>query len=141
MPADPITGATVWQAPDGTHWRAYGSDDPAADRTLYPVQQDPGTGQWNRTGGPQRRVPAAEFEAYVQVPKEPLRDPRITHLTGLVTTLLADYETAAGRPAPTADAIRAALTDVAAIPEEARKHRHAAAAAAQHAGFHRGRGR
>ncbi|MFC5674848.1 hypothetical protein [Streptomyces incanus] len=52
--------------------------------------------------------------------------------------LLADYERSTGRLSADADTIRAALDDVAAIPEEARRLRHAAARSAASQGFHRG---
>lgn len=139
-PEHPIT--TVFHAPDGTHWRAYGRDSPSADVELYPVEQNADTGQWHRTTGPHRHLAPGDFLAtYTAVPDEPLRDPRITRLTDLVTRLLADYEHTTGTPHDSADTVRAVLTDVAGIPEEARRRRHAAAQAAQHAGFHRGRGR
>lgn len=135
--------ATVWKAPDGTHWRAYGPANYTDTGTdLYEVAQNPDTRQWHRvSGGLSRGLPTTDFEAtYTPVPAEPLRDPRITRLTELVTELLADYSRAAGHTHHATDAIRAALADVADIPQEARQQRHRATAQAQRTGFRRSTG-
>ncbi|MEU0250530.1 hypothetical protein ABZ192_40805 [Streptomyces sp. NPDC006235] len=107
---------------------------------LQPAVQDPDTGQWrtDRDASP-IKISEEEFAAYVRVPRERLRDPRITRLARLVTGLLAEFEAATGSPAATAAEIREALDQVAEIPEEARQRRHAAARNGAAQGFHRGR--
>jgi hypothetical protein len=138
------SASDVWRSPGGDHFRLSWSEEAGPSRvTLRPAVYDQDTGQWStdRNALPVE-VDATVFEeTYVQVPLERLRDPRITRLTGLVTELLADYERSTGRPPADADAIRAALDDVAAIPEEARERRRAAASSAARQGFHRGRRR
>ncbi|MFJ3184421.1 hypothetical protein ACIPJN_39330 [Streptomyces sp. NPDC086796] len=138
------SASDVWRSPGGEHFRLSWSEEAGPSRvTLRPVVYDPDTGQWStdRDALPVK-VDAVSFEeTYVQVPLERVRDPRITRLAGLVHELLADYERSTGRPPADVGAIRAALDDVAEIPEEARKRRHAAAHSAAHRGFHRGRGR
>lgn len=138
------SASDVWRSPGGEHFRRSWNeeyDSPVVG--LRPVVYDQDTGQWSsdRDALPVE-VDAAVFEeTYVEVPLERLRDPRITRLTGLVHELLADYERSTGRPPADADAIHAALSDVAEIPEEARKRRHAAARSGASQGFHRGRRR
>ncbi|MFD7868491.1 hypothetical protein [Streptomyces sp. NPDC059783] len=121
--------ADVWRSPDGEHVRLSWSEEAGPSRvTLLPAVYDQDTGQWStdETAAP-AVVEATVFEeTYVKVPPEPLRDPRITRLAGLVHGLLADYERSTGRAPADADAVRAALDDVAQIPEEARTRRHAA---------------
>ncbi|WP_371793130.1 hypothetical protein OG285_32895 [Streptomyces sp. NBC_01471] len=138
------SASDVWRSPGDEHFRLSWSERAGPSVvTLRPVVYDPDTGQWSsdRNAFPVE-VDAALFEAtYVQEPLERLRDPRITRLAGLVHELLANYESSTGSPPTDADAIRAALDDVADIPEEARKRRHGAARAAGRQGFHRGRGR
>ncbi|GAA2572881.1 MULTISPECIES: hypothetical protein [Streptomyces] len=131
-----------YRSPDGRHYSMHSRplDPPAC--VLQPAVQDPDTGQWHTDrDAPLVEVSEEEFAAYVEVPRERLRDPRITRLAGLVTDLLAEYEVATGRPAATAAEIREALDQVAEIPEEARQRRHAAARNAAAQGFHRGRRR
>ncbi|MFE7056040.1 hypothetical protein ACFVAO_12580 [Streptomyces californicus] len=136
------SASDVWRSPGGEHFRLSWSEGAGPSRvTLRSVVYDEDTGQWSTARG---AVPVvveekAFEETYVQVPLERLRDPRITRLTGLVTGLLADYERSTGRPSADADAVRAALEDVAEIPEEARRRRLGAARAAASRGFHRGR--
>ncbi|MGX1956067.1 hypothetical protein ACWIGY_38010 [Streptomyces anulatus] len=133
----------VWRSPGGQNFRRTWSEEPGFSVvTLQPAVYDPDTGQWStdRDALPVT-VDEAAFEEYVEVPPERLRDPRITRLTGLVHELLADYERSTGRPPTGADSIRAALDDVAEIPEEASRRRHAAARGAASAGFNRGRRR
>ncbi|MFF8506411.1 hypothetical protein ACF07L_38105 [Streptomyces anulatus] len=135
------SASDVWRSPDGACFRLTWSEEAGPSRvTLQPVLYDPDTGQWSSdsTALPVHVDETAFEETYAQVPLEPLRDPRITRLTGLVHQLLADYERSTGCPPADADAIRAALDDVAEIPEEARSRRHAAARSAASAGFHRG---
>ncbi|MFC7987272.1 MULTISPECIES: hypothetical protein [Streptomyces] len=138
------SGSDVWRSPGGDHFRLSWSEEAGPSRvTLRPAVHDPDTGQWStdRNALPVLVEATVFEETYVQVPLERLRDPRITRLTALVNELLADYERSTGRPPADADAIRAALEDVAEIPEEARKRRHAAAYSAASQGFHRGRRR
>ncbi|MEW1677968.1 hypothetical protein AB0O47_32745 [Streptomyces noursei] len=138
------SASDVWRSPGGDHFRLSWSQEAGPSRvTLRPAVYDADTGQWStdRNALPIEIDPTVFEETYVQVPRERLRDPRITRLTGLVNELLADYERSTGRPPADADAIRAALDDVAEIPGEARKRRHAAASSAARQGFHRGRGR
>lgn len=138
------SASDVWRSPGGDHFRLSWSEEAGPSVvTLRPAVYDPDTGQWStdRNALPVEVEARAFEETYVQVPLERLRDPRITRLTGLVNELLADYERSTGRPPADADAIRAALEDVAEIPEEARKRRHAAASSAARQGFHRGRRR
>lgn len=138
------SASDVWRSPAGEHFRLSWSEEAGPSVvTLRPVLYDADTGQWSSDrNAPPVEVGADLFEeTYVQVPLERLRDPRITRLTGLVSELLADYDRSTGSPPADADAIRAALEDVAEIPEEARKQRHGAVRAAAHQGFHRGRGR
>jgi hypothetical protein len=108
-----------WRAPDDTCWRIYTASDNLPIWTLIRLVYNQDTGQWT-AAEPQELhdVPQAELKAYTEVPEEPLRDPRITHLTSLVTALLTDYEAAIGTPAPNIEGIQAALTAVAAIPDE-----------------------
>jgi hypothetical protein len=110
----------MWRAPNGTCWRLYTASDNLPIWTLIRLEYNQDTGQWT-AAEPQdlRDVPQAELKAYTEVPEEPLRDPRITRLASLVTGLLADYQAAAGTPAPNAADIVAALAMVAAIPGEA----------------------
>ncbi|WP_331764359.1 hypothetical protein [Streptomyces sp. NBC_01506] len=135
--------ADVWRSPEGGHFRCWGQENGSSAVQLRPVVYDSDTGQWNtERNALSVEVDAALFEeTYVQVPLERLRDPRITRLTALVNELLADYERSTGRPSADADTIRTVLDDIADIPEDARKLRHAAARSAAHQGFHRGRGR
>ncbi|MET9484765.1 hypothetical protein [Streptomyces sp. NPDC006638] len=134
----------VWRSPEGNHFRWWGDEEYGSSHVeLRPVLYDPDTGEWTTDrNAVSVRVDARVFEqTYVKVPLERLRDPRITRLTGLVHELLVDYERRTGSPPVGADVIRTVLEDVAAIPEEARKRRHAAASNAARQGFHRGRRR
>ncbi|MEV7595488.1 hypothetical protein AB0O42_35015 [Streptomyces sp. NPDC089922] len=135
------SASDVWRSPAGEHFRSWGREYGSPVVRLRPVLYDEGTGQWSSDPNVLPvEVDADLFEeAYAQVPLERLRDPRITRLTALVHELLADYERSTGRPPADADAIRTALGDVADIPEEARKRRHAAASSAGRQGFDRGR--
>lgn len=135
--------ATVWAAADGTRWRAYGNDDPAADVELYEVAQDPDTARWHRvSNGAHFSLPRAQFEtAYTPVPPEPPRDPRITLVTDLVTQLLTDYEQQAGHPHPATAELNAALDDLATMAAQLRRRGYGAAAQAARTGYQRGRGR
>ncbi|RZD54907.1 hypothetical protein C0Q58_30700 [Streptomyces albidoflavus] len=138
------SGADVWRSPGGEHFRLSWSEEAGPSRVrLKPAVYDADTGQWSTDSNALPvEVDAAVFEeTYVRVRPERLRDPRITRLTGLVAELLADYERSTGRPPADADVILAALDDVAEIPEEARRRRHAAARSAASQGFHRGRRR
>lgn len=101
--------------------------------TLRPATQDENTGRW-LTGDERSQfttteaILAAKYEA---VPAEPLRDPRITRLTGLVEQLLAEHQQTTGQPAAAETEIRAVLAEVAKIPEEWSRKRTAAAANAR----------
>lgn len=88
--------------------------------SLRPAEQNPDTGRWRMgdEGSEFTLTEAALAERYTAVPAEPLRDPRITRLAGLVEQLLAEHEQAAGRPASGAEEIHAALAEVKSIPEE-----------------------
>lgn len=111
----------TWRAPDDTCWRIYTGSDWSPGWTLIRLTYNQDTGRW-RAADPQelREIPQDEFLAtYVEVPEELLRDPRITNLTNLVTALLADYQSAVGTPAPNIEGVRAALAEVAGIPDEA----------------------
>jgi hypothetical protein len=131
-----------YRSPDGHHYSVHSRPLDPAVCVLQPALQDPDTGQWRTDyDAPLVEVSEEEFAQYVQVPRERLRDPRITRLTGLVTDLLAEYEAATGRAAATAAEIREVLDQVAEIPEEASRRRHAAARSAASQGFHRGRRR
>lgn len=127
----------AWQAPDGTHWHAHVYVGRA---WLSPYRQDPETRQWHYADGASREITEAEFTGtFTPIPAEPMPEPRITRLTELVLALLDDYRQATGQPAATADAVRAALAEVAWIPLEMRKRALATAQMARSAGFQNGR--
>lgn len=132
----------MWRAPDGTCWRLHTASDNLPIWTLIRLGYNQDTGQWT-AAEPQelRDVPQAELKAYTEVLEEPLRDPRITHLTNLVTGLLADYEATVGAPASHAGDIQAALTAVAAIPDESADKAYGAYERGLHIGINRSRRR
>lgn len=111
----------IHRAADGTHYEFV---TVAADGRchLRRVRQNPDTGQWELDGlkiiDVQEAVLLREFTA---VRREPLPEPRIARLGGLVRELLASYEEATGRPSAMADEIRTALADVEAIPAEGQR--------------------
>ncbi|MGK5529374.1 hypothetical protein [Streptomyces sp. URMC 129] len=134
-----ILSAAALRAPDGTTWYPYTTGPTAV---LRAVVQDPDTGEWDEPRTVRERtVPEEELADYEVIPREPLRDPRITRLAGLVGRLLADYEEATGRPAAAADEVREALAAVAAIPDEAVRRRVGAARQAAHTAYSRRRRR
>jgi len=132
----------TWRAPNGTCWRLHTASDNLPIWTLIRLEYNQDTGQWT-AAEPQelRDVPQAELTGYTEVPEEPLRDPRITRLAGLVTGLLADYEAAAGTPASKADDIVAVLATVATIPDEAANKAYGAYERGLHNGINRSRRR
>ncbi|MGW0562917.1 hypothetical protein ACWDZ4_20415 [Streptomyces sp. NPDC003016] len=113
-----VDESAVHRAPDGTHYEIL----TVTAHDLYHlrrVQQNSDTRQWEIDGiqiiGVQEDVLLREYTA---VQREPLPEPRITRLGGLVRDLLASYEEATGCPSALADEIRTALADVEAIPAE-----------------------
>lgn len=111
----------------GQHFAEAGHQLDTRIVSLRPATQNPDTGRW-RMGTEASEftiTEAALAEEYTEVPAEPLRDPRITRLAGLVEQLLAEHEQATGRPVAVEAEIRAVLGEVALIPEEWSRRRRA----------------
>ncbi|MFE4061157.1 hypothetical protein ACFXP3_33520 [Streptomyces sp. NPDC059096] len=129
-----IATGQIWIDPDGTPlYVGLVRYSPTQEATVCPVRQD-SEGTW-QPDGLRRDVSLAWLRTACtyQAPPE-LVDPRIARLTTAVDVLLAEYTaTTAGAPPPTpeharqmADEVRAALSDVAAIPEQERGRRYEA---------------
>ncbi|MFE2041655.1 hypothetical protein ACFXAZ_12125 [Streptomyces sp. NPDC059477] len=129
----------IWKSPQGAYYRIGWGTEHRPVLQLQRMKQDQDTAQWStdKTHTEPEEIDATVFrETYVDVPPEPLRDPRITRLTALVTELLAEHEASTGAPAANADLIRQTLEAVAEIPAEANRRRHSAVLNARRAGAH-----
>ncbi|WP_329560292.1 hypothetical protein [Kitasatospora sp. NBC_01266] len=129
---------TIWRGPDGQHWSGEEGDadfDPAARVWVYrlvPAVRDPATGRWatDPAGEPVDVMGFPEQAGYTEVCADPLGEPRIARLHELLADLLTDYQLDAGRPHPRTTELHTALEDVAALPDQLRRHGYAAAAQA-----------
>lgn len=126
-----IDANAIWRASDGTHYEIFTVNAEGSLYHLRRVRQDTGTRQWSSDGiqiiDVQEDVLLREYTA---VQREPLPEPRITRLGGLIHELLASYEEATGRPPAVAEEILAALADVEAIPAEVQRSQSEARGAA-----------
>lgn len=140
---------TLWRDPDGQHWEETDGDEFDKEAGQWVTQltsasQDPNTGRWSADADHGRRlgvVGPMTRAGYTEVSADPLGEPRIAHLHAIVTELLAAFEEQAGHAHPRAVELRTALEDVAALPNEFRRKRHAAAVQAARSGYQRGAGR
>ncbi|MEV8392842.1 MULTISPECIES: hypothetical protein [unclassified Streptomyces] len=129
-----VTTGQIWIDPDGIPlYVGFVSYSPTEEATVCRVRQDR-EGKWQPDGIRHDVSLAWLRAACTYQPPPELIDPRISRLTTAVETLLAEYTaTASGEAPPTpeharqvADEIRAALTDVAAIPDQERGRRYQA---------------
>ncbi|MEU6057969.1 hypothetical protein [Streptomyces sp. NPDC047097] len=127
----------VWRDAEGGHWVEDGFDyDGVAEVPAYrmfPATRDESTGRWSAASGwePATVAEHPAHAGYVEVSADPLAEPRVARLHGLLAGVLADWERVEGSPHPQAAELEAALADVAFIPEEARRWATGAARAAR----------
>lgn len=141
-----LHSARLWRGPDGLHWMETGEDwyDQAAEQRVYPLTeavQDPETGRWSPspTGHRRRQVASSPSRAgYTEVPADPWAEPHVARLRQELARPLADTEQQTGQPYTAVAALDEAFEDVAALPEQLRDRRHAAASQAARSGFQRG---
>ncbi|MGW4237867.1 hypothetical protein ACWEJP_13670 [Streptomyces sp. NPDC004749] len=130
-----VATGQIWMDPDGTPlYVGLVSYSPTQEAAVCPARQD-SEGRWEPAGD--RRSVSLDWlrSACTYQPPPELIDPCIARLTTAVETVLSEYmATASGGAPPTpehaqqvADEIRAALTDVAAVPDRDRGRRYSAA--------------
>ena len=115
----------IYQGPDGEHWAGTGKSGYNAQAgrwtsEMVQVEQDPRTGRWRVRdgGGTVERVGEAEEAGYIVVSRAQVEYRCVTRLQELVAGLLANYEQQTGGPYPAAEDVRAALEEVAVLPEQ-----------------------
>ncbi|CAL9677594.1 hypothetical protein SUDANB95_07920 (plasmid) [Actinosynnema sp. ALI-1.44] len=145
-----ILPGQVWRTPDGTALYVIGVRlvPPGEGVRLRDAVQDD-RGHWRYDEEAELREVSEQWlrsTCTFEPPLPPPPDPRIARLKHLVDELLAGYAAAATGAVPTPEQVeqvtrdvRAALADVAAIPEQERKRRQGAARVAATNAYARGR--
>ncbi|MFB6533572.1 MULTISPECIES: hypothetical protein [Streptomyces] len=130
----------IYRGPDGRHWvhdfvhDHFDEGDRVWVFQLSPAVQDAATGRWELAdhADPIEVVDHLHASGYTEVSANPLGEPRVALLHTLLTQLLADYEQHTGHAHPRAADLHTAFEDVAALPEQQRRHgRRAGAQAAR----------